>query len=163
MTPPTVRQARDQFLCDNGFTMDAYEAPTVEIPLGPITFRLPNTAGRKVLVRWHDLHHVATGYGTDAVGEAEIGAWELRAGCTNLAGYVYNGMAVALGLLIAPIRTLRAFFAAAGASTLYRVGLSYEEALELPLPELRRRMNVPSEGAARRPPRLHTAAPRAAS
>ncbi len=28
-------------------------------------------------IPFNDLHHVATGYGTDVLGEAEIGAWEL--------------------------------------------------------------------------------------
>ena len=156
----TVREALEAFLAKNGFSTDAYEEPTVPIPLGPITITLPNTEGRKVLVRWHDLHHLATGYGTDMVGEAEIGAWEIRAGCTNLAGYVYNGMAVALGLLIAPIRTLRAFARAKGARTLYRVQLRYEDALEMELVELRARMGVPAEGVSSGPVRLHTAAPK---
>jgi len=159
--PRTVRQARDEFLEANGFTMEAYDAPIVEIPLGPVTVKLPNTDGRKVLVRWHDLHHVATGYGTDAAGEAEIGAWELASGCTNLASYVYNGMAVLLGLLVAPVRTFRAF-RRARARTLYRIGLGYDEALALPLVELRERMGLPADGATDRPAQLHTAAPQTA-
>ncbi len=159
MTQPTVRAALDSFLATNGFTTDAYEAPTVPIPLGPFTITLPNTAGRKELVRWHDLHHLTTGYGTDPAGEAEIGAWELRAGCTNLAGYVYNGMAVLLGLLIAPLRTYRAFVTARGATTLYRLGLVYEDALALPVDELRARMGIPRGGVAAVPAKLHSAAP----
>lgn len=156
----TVREALEAFLAENGFSTDAYDAPTVEIPLGPVTVTLPNTEGRKVLVRWHDLHHVATGYGTDMTGEAEIGAWEIRAGCTNLAGYVYNGMAVALGLLIAPIRTVRAFLRGEGTRTLYRVELRYEDALEMDIVELRARLGLPAEGVAAGPAKLHTAAPK---
>ena len=103
----TVRQALATFLETNHFSVEAYDAPTVAIPIGPITVALPSTAGRKLLVRWHDLHHVLTGYDTDLVGEGEIGAWELRAGCTNLAGYVYNGMAAAMGLLLSPRHVVR--------------------------------------------------------
>ena len=40
----------------------------------------PNGAARVRAVRLHDLHHVATGYATSWVGEAEIGAWEREAG-----------------------------------------------------------------------------------
>jgi hypothetical protein len=156
---PTVRMALDRFLTVNGFSTAAYEASTVAIPVGPLTITLPNSEGRKRLVRWHDLHHVATGYGTDLVGEAEIGAWELRAGCTNVAGYVYNGMAVLVGLCIAPLRTFRAFQRGRGATTLYRLGIDYGAALELPLAELRRRMGVPADGIAGHPARQHTAAP----
>jgi hypothetical protein len=92
----TVQEARDAFLARRGFTTESYDAPIVPIPIGPLTIPLPSSEGRRALVRWHDLHHVLTGYDTDFVGEGEIGVWELRAGCTNLAGYVYNGMAVAM-------------------------------------------------------------------
>ena len=159
----TVREAFERYLTINGFSTATYTAPTVDIPIGPLTVPLPNTKGRQKLVRWHDLHHLVTGYGTDLVGEAEIGAWELRAGCESLAAYVYNGMAVATGLVIAPLRTLRAFRDAAGCTTLYRLGLDYEETLALPLDELRSMTGVPPAGMARRPARLHSAAPRAAA
>ncbi|MBO6941015.1 MAG: hypothetical protein JJ863_38930 [Deltaproteobacteria bacterium] len=65
----STRQALDEFLDTNGFTTDGYDAPTVDIPIGPIVIPLPNTDGRKAVARFHDLHHVATGYGTDLVGE----------------------------------------------------------------------------------------------
>lgn len=157
-----VRDALAHYFAINGFSAEAYTAPTVEIPIGPLTIPLPNSAGRKRVVRFHDLHHLATGYGTDLVGEAEIGAWELRAGCVGLAAYVYNGMAVAMGLLIAPLRTAQAFRDARGAITIYRLGLDYESALALDLLELRRRLGVKTDGlATRHAPRLHSAAPRA--
>jgi hypothetical protein len=143
----TVREARDAFLARNGFSTDAYDARIVPIPFGPITIPLPSSEGRRALVRFHDLHHVLTGYDTDHVGEAEIGAWELRAGCTNLAGYVYNGMAVATGLLLAPHRVYRAWKRARGMKTLYRLELDYADALSLDLVELRARVGLPPEGA----------------
>jgi hypothetical protein len=159
-----VKDALARYFAINGFTTAAYTAPTVEIPIGPFTIPLPNTEGRKAVVKLHDLHHLATGYGTDLTGEAEIGAWELRAGCRSVAAYVYNGMAVAMGLLISPIRTTRAFLDARGSTTLYRLGLDYDAALELDLLELRRRMGVDREGMATRyPVRLHGAAPKAPS
>ena len=159
----TVRDALTAYLTLNGFTTDAYTAPTVAIPIGPVTIPLPNTAGRKAVVKLHDLHHLATGYGTDLTGEAEIGAWELRAGCTTVAAYVYNAMAVAMGMVISPRRTLRAFADARGSTTLYRVGLGYEQTLDLTMSELRARMHLPASGLAREPVKLHSAAPRLAS
>lgn len=159
----TVREAFERYLAINGFSTATYTAPTVDIPIGPLTVPLPNTKGRQAIVRWHDLHHVVTGYGTDLVGEAEIGAWELRAGCTSLAAYVYNGMAAATGLVIAPLRTLRAFRDAAGCTTLYRLELDFDEALARSVGELRAMTGVPPAGMARRPARLHSAAPRGAA
>lgn len=143
-----VHQALTHFLDDNGFTVEGYDAPTVAIPIGPLTVHLPNTEGRKRVVAWHDLHHVATGYGTDLVGEAEIGAFELRAGCPSVIGWVYNGMAVMMGLLLAPRRVLAALRAARGKRTLYDAGLDYGEALALPLPALRAHMGLDAELAA---------------
>jgi hypothetical protein len=159
----TVRDALTAYLTVNGFTTDSYTAPTVAIPIGPVTIPLPNTAGRKAVVKMHDLHHLATGYGTDLTGEAEIGAWELRAGCTTLAAYVYNAMAVSMGLVISPRRTLRAFADARGSTTLYKLGMGYDATLELTVAELRARMHLPPNGVAREPVKLHSAAPRLAT
>tara|TARA_B100001750_G_scaffold228646_2_gene223289 strand:+ start:743 stop:1195 length:453 start_codon:yes stop_codon:yes gene_type:complete len=136
-TDPTVAEALDDFLEANGFSTDAYDSPTVPIPFGPWTIPLPSTPGRRALVRFHDLHHVATGYGADYVGEAEIGAWELRAGCDTLAAWLYNGLAVSAGLVLNPLRVWRAFRRARSMRTLYRVGRPYEELLDLRLGELR--------------------------
>jgi hypothetical protein len=142
----SAAQALDDFLADNGFTTQSYDAPTVAIPIGPLTIPLPNTEGRKKVVRLHDLHHVATGYHTDLIGEAEIGAWELRAGCTTLAAWFYNGMAVALGLALGPRRVWRAFREARGHRTLYRLGRPYEQLLAMPLSELREALGIPAGG-----------------
>ena len=159
----SVRDARRDYFRRNGFSMEAYDEPTVAIPVGPITFRLPNTKGRKELVRFHDLHHIATGYGTDLVGEGEIGAWELAAGCTNLAGYVYNGLAMMTGLLLAPRRIASAFRHGRRGVTLYKLALSeeeLEEILERSVTSLRTRLGIPQGGAADRPGGRHSAAPK---
>jgi len=157
----TVRQALQQYLDHNGFTTASYTEPTVDIPIGPFHIPLPNTAGRKAVVPWHDLHHLATGYGTDFTGEAEVGIWELRAGCTNIAAYVYNLMAVSGGLVISPLRTYRAFRDARGTSTLYRLNLDYETTLDLELSAMRAMMGVPQDGLAKVPAERHAAAPSA--
>ena len=155
----TVGEALGAYLARNGFRIEDYEAPRVCIPFGPFTIHLPNTSGRKRIVRLHDLHHVATGYGTDWVGEGEVGAWELRAGCTNLAGWVYNGLAVLGALFRGPRRVWRAFRAARGAQTLYRLEVPYEEVLEWRLERLRTELGVPKGGLARGPQALHAHAP----
>jgi ubiquinone biosynthesis protein Coq4 len=61
-------------------------------------------------VRLHDLHHVLTGYDTDVLGEGEIGAFELAAGCADhLAAWYLNLNALAIALPLGPGRLLRAF------------------------------------------------------
>ena len=79
----SVRDARDAYLAENGFSSSEYDASVVKVTFWSITFPLPNPPSRQIAVRLHDLHHVVTGYGTDPVGEAEISAWELRRGIAS--------------------------------------------------------------------------------
>ncbi len=61
-------------------------------------------------MRVHDLHHVVTGYQTDLRGESEIAAWELASGCRRMpAAFVLNLFALAIGIVIAPVRVARAW------------------------------------------------------
>ncbi len=72
---------------DAGVDADA-DARWVRIRIGPIPFAYPNTKARKRLVLAHDLQHLLTGYGTDLIGEAELGAWELGTGVRDRSGCV---------------------------------------------------------------------------
>lgn len=68
-----VKEGRDLYLAANGFSIRDYDMPTFTIGILGMRLKFPNTAGRKRAIPLHDLHHVLTGYGTDWVGEAEIG------------------------------------------------------------------------------------------
>jgi hypothetical protein len=151
----TVRDALAHYLAENGFDTKAYTASTYEIEAFGRRYVFKNTPNRKWAIPLHDLHHVATGYGTDLVGEAEVGVWELVGGCRTPIVYALNIAAVLVGVLLAPLRILRAVRDARGARALYRHDTSYEELLALPLSELRRRLGIPSDGVARSPRRLH--------
>ena len=79
-------------------------------------------------VRTHDLHHVVTGYATNVVGEAEIGAWEIASGCAGFAAaWILNLFALALGLASDPAATWRAFLRGRRTRNLYRA--AYDDAL----------------------------------
>jgi hypothetical protein len=161
--PPslTVREGRDQYLRENGFTVESYDEKFAKLSFFSLSFTVPNPAGRRKAVRFHDLHHVVTGYGTDLVGEAEISAWELRRGFGRLSWYTRALVlsAVAIGLFIAPRRTLRAWRRAPGSSSLFHGEREYEELLEMSVGELRALLNVPEHGVAQEPRRLHPLAP----
>lgn len=91
--------------------------------MGPIPFPFPNTAGRVAAVRFHDLHHVLTGYDTDFLGELEISAWEIGANCRGqLFAWQINLGGLAGGMLFAPRRTAAAFFRGLCSQTLYGQG-----------------------------------------
>ncbi len=169
----TVREARDAYLAENGFTVAEYESKWTPASFFGIRFAVPNTKRHRVAIMLHDLHHVATGYGTDLVGEGEISMWEARAGLAPLGLYVGGIVASGglMGFLLAPRRAVRALGRARGASSLFPlcrlsaedVAARYDELLAMTVGELRRALRVPAQGVADRPRKLHAYAPRATS
>ena len=164
--PPvwSVRQARDAYLAENGFTVASYDDRFTDAKLLGITFKIPNTRKHRWSLMWHDLHHALLGYGTDPAGEAEVSAWELRRGLRPLGLYVGGIVTggVAMGLLVAPRRTFRAFQATDRRPSLFHEPLPYEQALDLTVGELRERLGVPREGLNLARRGQHAGAPRSA-
>ncbi|MBA3457592.1 MAG: hypothetical protein H0T42_31210 [Deltaproteobacteria bacterium] len=143
-----VREARARYFADNGFSEASYSDGWVKAKVGPIPICFPNSSSRKRAIPIHDLHHVATGYATTWTGEAEIGAWEIGGGCANYwAAWGLNFGAMALGLVIAPRRTLRAFRQGRATINLYQSGWD-DSLLDLSVDELRARLAI-AEPAAR--------------
>ena len=118
----TLREARARYFRENGFgDGGGYEKRWVHVKLGPVPFAFPNTQARVRAVRYHDLHHVVTGYATDVVGEAEIGAWEIGSGCAGFAAaWILNLYALVLGLAADAGATFRAFVRGRRTRNLYR-------------------------------------------
>ncbi|MCZ7682626.1 MAG: hypothetical protein M5U28_29060 [Sandaracinaceae bacterium] len=158
----SVREARDAYLSANGFDTAGYTAPTFALPVFGREVRLPNPPTRQRAMARHDLHHALTGYATDYAGEAEIGAWELRAGCNTVFLWLINLAAVAIGLVIAPRRVARAFRSAAGHRSLYLDPRPVDELLELDLGDLREELGIARAGVAERAPELPRSRPLAA-
>jgi hypothetical protein len=121
----TLREARARYFRANGIAEDGgYAGRWVRIKLGPVPVVFPNTKGRRAVLLQHDLHHVATGYDTTLVGEAEIGAWELASGCRrHYVAWILNLGAVVTGLVLAPRRVYRAFRRGRRSTNLYRLGV----------------------------------------
>ncbi|NNL64973.1 MAG: hypothetical protein HKP30_01895, partial [Myxococcales bacterium] len=107
----TLLDARTRYYRANGFDEDGGDSRSwVRVALGPLPLYFPNSDARRRAVRYHDVHHVLTGYGTDWAGEAEIGAWEVASGCRDhLAAWHLNLSVMWVGLFVAPRRTWRAF------------------------------------------------------
>ncbi|MFZ9888760.1 MAG: hypothetical protein ACO3JL_14770 [Myxococcota bacterium] len=160
----SVRSARDVYLAENGFSTAAYDEPTATVTFWGRDYTVPNPPSRQLAVRFHDLHHVMTGYGTDPAGEFEMSAWEVRRGMRVFGAYVQLiiGSGALFGLLVFPVRTLAAWRAAKSPMRLPAPSLSiYEELLALSLGELRARYGLPAEGIAGARA-LHERAPRQA-
>ncbi|WP_434044767.1 MULTISPECIES: hypothetical protein [Sorangium] len=146
----TMRQARAIYFDVNRFGADGgYGDAWVDFKLGPLPVPFPNTQARVRAVRYHDLHHVLTGYDTNTIGEFEISAWEIGAGCKNFAAaWQLNLGGLFAGLLSAPRRTVGAFVRGRRSETLY--GRPFEALLDRTVGDLRREMRVdaPSSGPA---------------
>jgi hypothetical protein len=158
----TVREARDHYLAENGFTVDAYESKWTDASFLGVKFRVPNTAKHRWGIMLHDLHHVATGYGTDLAGEGEISAWEAHRGLRALGPYVGGIVAsgALMGLLLAPRRSMEAWRVSGTGDSLFDSTTAYESLLAMTVGELRELLGVPRDGLQRGTRNLHAYAPR---
>jgi len=153
----TVGEARTRYFEKAGFPPDGgYAASFVSLgKLGPIPIGFPNTDSRRRAVVMHDLHHIATGYGTDWAGEGEISAWEIAAGCGRFPfAWFINLQGMVMGWVVNPRATWRAFVRGRHSRNLYPEGFS-EGLLRETVGELRARL------ALDRPAPAPTAADRA--
>lgn len=148
-----VQEALEVYLSENGFTTDEYDLDVVKATFWGITITLPNPPSRKLAVRFHDLHHLMTGYGTDPVGEGEISAWELRKGIGVFGLYVQLIIffGTLLGMIHSPRKVWRAWSASRSEVRLPPASMErYEQLLTISLGELRALYGVLPEGIAGR-------------
>lgn len=141
----TIQTALDQFFERSGFDKDAYTAKWFAIWVGKIPIYLPNIPSRVWVARFHDIHHVLTGYPANWQGEAEIGAWELATGCRrSLVAWVLNGGAVAVGMLLWPRAVWRAFHRGRHTRTNLYHDFDYETLLPMTVGALREKIGLPA-------------------
>jgi hypothetical protein len=159
----TVGRGLDAYLAENGFTKASYEDAWTQASFLGIPFKVPNTDKHKIGIKLHDLHHVATGYGTDLVGEGEISAWEARRGLRPVGLYV--AAIILTGCLVGAVAAPKRFrnaMRAEGTSALWQQKqYTYEQLLELTIAELRALLGISESGIASARS-LHALAPRAA-
>jgi hypothetical protein len=145
----SLAEARRIYFDENGFGPNGgYDDAWVDFKLGPVPFPFPNTKPRVRAVKYHDLHHVVTGYETDFSGEVEIGAWEIGSGCADMvAAWQLNLGAMGVGLLVAPRRSWRAFRLGRATKNFYRA--SFDDALlATTVGNARARLGLDRDGAA---------------
>ena len=147
----SVREAREVYLRENGFTMEGYDADHTLVNVWGVRFKFPNPPSRKLALRYHDLHHVMTGYGTDLTGEVEISAWEMRRGVGVFSLFVQ--MVVTFNVVTGFVHSPRAVWKAWRASKEGKRSPKptfdhYESLLDLTVGELRELYGVPPQGLA---------------
>lgn len=140
----TIKAALGQLFERFGFPADAYTAKWFTINVGKFPVYLPNIPARVKVARFHDIHHVLTGYPANWKGEAEIGAWEIATGCrTSFIAWFLNGGAVLVGLFLYPGAVLRAFRRGWHTRTNLYHHFDYEPLLGMTVAELRHTIGLP--------------------
>ena len=118
----TLREELAAFYRRCGFSDTAdRQACTVPVYTGCLLVPLPNIETRHIYLKYHDLHHIVTGYSTGRIGEGEVSAWELGTGSMRaslLLGSM-NLIALSTGLVLEPKRMWRAFRRGCSSRNLY--------------------------------------------
>lgn len=110
-TMPLNEELSD-FYQRSGFGQDLGHRPrTVAVYTGCMLVPLPNIETRRRFLKYHDLHHLMTGYSVGRIGEGEVSAWELGAGSARISPMLglMNLIALSTGLVLQPKRMWRAF------------------------------------------------------
>ena len=94
---------------------------TVPVYTGCMLVPLPNIETRRRFLKYHDLHHLVTGYSVGRIGEGEVSAWELGTGSAFVSPLlgVMNLIALSTGLVLEPRRMWRAFLRGCASRNLY--------------------------------------------
>ena len=94
---------------------------TVPVYTGCMLVPLPNIETRRRFLKYHDLHHLVTGYSVGRIGEGEVSAWELGTGSAFVSPTlgVMNLIALSTGLVLEPRRMWRAFRRGCASRNLY--------------------------------------------
>lgn len=123
--------------------LDAYSAKSFVIRVGKIPIHVPNIPARVKIARYHDIHHVLTGYPANWRGEAEIGAWEIATGCrTSFIAWFLNIGAVVVGLFMFPKAVLKAFRRGKNSTTNLYHDFEYPPLLNMTVKEVREKIGL---------------------
>jgi hypothetical protein len=123
----------------------------VKLRFGKFYIPFPNTDSRRKALMFHDIHHIATGYQSNWKGESEIGAWEVSTGCGSYtAAWVLDLGVLALGLLVFPIATYKAFIRGQRTRNFYKNTYTREELMNMEIGQVQTilKLNSASEAPA---------------
>ena len=94
---------------------------TVKVYTGCLLVPLPNIEARHTYLKYHDLHHLITGYSVGRIGEGEVSAWELGTGSMFVSPTLgtMNLIALSTGLVLQRRRMWKAFRRGCASRNLY--------------------------------------------
>ena len=115
-----------EFYARNGFgPVIGGRERVVRVYTGCMLVPLPNIETRRRFLKYHDLHHLVTGYSVGRIGEGEVSAWELGSGSARVSPTLgaMNLIALSTGLFLEPDRMWRAFERGCRSRNLYAAAL----------------------------------------
>jgi hypothetical protein len=120
---PSLDEELAAFYRKSGFGEVVGARPcTVKVYTGCLLVPLPNIEARHTYLKYHDLHHMVTGYGVGRIGEGEVSAWELGTGSMFVSPTLgtMNLIALSTGLVLQRKRMWKAFERGCASRNLYR-------------------------------------------
>ncbi|MDB4925827.1 hypothetical protein [Mucilaginibacter sp.] len=126
----TVKEALIGFYKFNRLNLtEDFESHCVRVYIGCILAPVPNINARKKYLKFHDLHHIMSGYGIDRIGESEISAWELGSrSCRKPLISIMNLFALSTGFILDPTKVITAFYRGCKSKNLYYLAENISEA-----------------------------------
>jgi hypothetical protein len=118
----TLNEELASFYKRSGFGETLGARPcTVSVYTGCMLVPMPNIETRRIFLKYHDLHHLITGYSVGRIGEGEVSAWELGTGSAFVSPTlgVMNLIALSTGLVLEPRRMWRAYRRGCASHNLY--------------------------------------------
>ncbi len=150
MDDKTPREILAHFYRENNLELDGGQSnPSVKIALTKnFHFYFPNFKARNKAVIFHDIHHLVTGYSAFSIsGESEISAWEIASGCGKYrAAFFIDTSGLMLGIPFNFVRVLKAFSRGRRTKNLYHGHLSTDEALDMQVGELKKKLGLDKQG-----------------
>lgn len=122
MSAMTLQDELAAFYKKSGFGEVIGARPlTVPVYTGCMLVPMPNIETRRQYLKYHDLHHLVTGYSVGRIGEGEVSAWELGTGSALISPLlgVMNLIALSTGLVLEPKRMWHAFRRGCASQNLY--------------------------------------------
>jgi hypothetical protein len=122
MNTVTLQDELDAFYQRSGFgDVPGARPRTVRVYTGCLLVPMPNIEARRRFLKYHDLHHLVTGFSIGRIGEGEVSAWELGTGSAFVSPTLglMNLIALSTGLVLDRKRMWRAFRLGCNSRNLY--------------------------------------------
>lgn len=146
MEHKTPQEILIDFYKENNLDDDGGQgSPHVRIEITKqLVLYFPNFEARRRAVIKHDIHHIVTGYpASTLLGESEISAWEIASGCKKYwPAFFLDTSGVMIGILINPIKVLKAFARGRRTKNLYHEIISNETALNTEIRKLQQLLKL---------------------